>query len=85
MGAYYETRTKVSSPFNRYNVGLNADVAYWFGDKMALRLRASYNFLDLTSNKNTYKRQALNDDRTPIARKGYENLFNYQLTLDFKL
>ncbi len=85
MGAYYETRTKVSSPFNRYNVGLNGDVAYWFGDRMALRLRASYNFLDLTSNKNTYKRQALNDDRTPMARKGYENLFNYQLTLDFKL
>ena len=88
MGAYYETRVrnaKPYNPFNRFNVGLNGDVAYWFGDAIGLRLRGNYNFFDFTSNKNTFIRQSLNPDKTPILRKSYENLFSYQLTLEVKL
>ena len=88
MGAYYETSVrndKPYNPFNRFNVGLNGDVAYWFSDAIGLRLRGNYNFFDFTSNKNTFIRQSLNADKTPILRKSYENLFSYQLTLEFKL
>ena len=85
MGAYYEARTKNSRAFNNFNIGLNADIAYWFGERIALRIRGSYNFFDLTSNKNTYLRKALDVDKKPIQRKSYENLYNYYLTLEFKL
>lgn len=85
IGAYYENRTKTGSPFNRYNLGLNADLAYWFTETIGLRMRANYNFIDITSNKNGYRQYSLDAEKKPIPRTGFENIFNYQLTLDFKL
>lgn len=84
MGAYYETRVKNGNPFNRYNFGLNGDVAYWITDGFGMRIRANYTFVDYTSDKNTFLRQSLNADKTPQLRKSHENLFNSQLTLEVK-
>ncbi len=85
IGAYYETRKKEGTPFNRYYAGLNGDIAFWIQDKVALRLRASYDFVDFTSNKNSYLRQSLDADKNLIRRKSYENFLNIQLSVDVKL
>ena len=85
IGAYYETRTKDGTPFNRYLAGLNGDIAFWIQDKVALRLRGSYNFVDFTSNKNSYLRQSLDADKNVVRRKSYENFLNIQLSVDVKL
>ncbi len=85
VGAYYEARKKDGLPFNRYYVGLNGDIAYWIQDRVALRLRGSYNLIDLTNNKNNYLRQSLDAEKNTILRKGYENFFNWQFTVDVRL
>lgn len=85
MGAYYETRTKTGNPFNRFDVGVNADIAYWLNEKFGIRMRANYNFLDRSSNTHSFQQQALDADKKVVSKNAYENMFNYQLTLDFRL
>ncbi len=79
IGAYYYYPTDEGNYFNRFDMGLNAEVSVFITRGIALSLRANYGLLDVTNNAYDFSRQ------TGVAnsRSDKDRNLSLQLSLGF--
>jgi Outer membrane protein beta-barrel domain len=84
IGAYYENRAAEKSRFNTLDIGLIGDIRYWFNDKVAINLHATYSLKDVTNNASDFSQCKIDSNKNLTTQDDFDKFLTYQFSFVFK-
>jgi hypothetical protein len=84
IDAYYENGQTDEKRFNRFDFGLNADVAYFLNSGLYASIRLNYGLSDVTNTQQDIAQTARNNDGSYMLREDKDRNISLQTTLGFR-
>lgn len=82
VGGYYDTSDNEENLYRRFDVGLNAQVAFYLNQGLFLSTRLNYGLMDVTNEAQDIDYRSLNNGQV-ITRDDFDRNFSIQASLGF--
>jgi len=83
IGAYYDANDSDENLFNRLDLGLNAQLAFYLNKGLFLGLRMNYGLTDVTNESQDVDYQALNQSGQVELRDDFDQNISFQVSIGF--
>lgn len=82
IGGYYDTSNNEDNLYRRFDVGLNAQLAFYLNQGLFISTRLNYGLMDVTNESQDIDYRSLNNGQV-ITRNDFDRNFSLQASLGF--